>query len=148
MAPVGAVALGEYFIGVAQLEMTVFCTCNSLLAIFKSVGTPLLPSKSKPIGQPIITELYIDSLVFLLIWPPAPYKLLPTVVAVALGPTSVILLNKALVIGVKALPLASLSLSNPFDFEMSATALSRKLIPNCTLPLNPLSVSKSSSRPL
>jgi hypothetical protein len=78
----------------------------------------------------MITELKIEIEEFLRICAPVLYKLLPTFAIVALGPIAVILLYTAEVWGVSELPLASLSLSQDEDFEISAMAESRNTIPH------------------
>ena len=102
---------------------------------FAPVAVPVVPSTSMPNGHPIITELNQDISEFLLICAPALYNELPMLVAVALGPIAVILLNTTDVFGVTVVPPALLSLSNASDLEASAINESLIAKPNCTLPL-------------
>src|SRR4030095_16133692 len=116
-----------------------------LSSIFKAVAVPVDPSIKIPCGQPIMIELKIEIAEFLLICDPQRNNELPILFNVARGPIAVILLKIAFVFGVAVVPLALLSLSNASEVEISAITESRSTRPNCTLPLNPLSVSKSSS---
>src|SRR6185436_18741766 len=93
----------------------------------------------------MMRELNIEIEEFLLICAPHTNRLLPVLAKVALGPQIVILLKIALVCGVIDCPAALLSLSKASLFEISATAESRREMPNCTFPEKPLSVSESSS---
>jgi len=69
------------------------------------------------------------------------------VLVVAAGPIKVTLYHVGDVLGEFVDPLPSLSLSNPFDCDASAIAGSRNDNRNCSFPLYPKSVSKSSSQP-
>ena len=62
------------------------------------------------------------------------------------GPIAVIFEKMEEDKGALYVAVASLSASNACDVETSALVLNLCTIPNCTRPLNPLSVSKSSSR--
>jgi len=108
-------------------------------------GTVPLLSKKIPCGHPMNNVLKISILEFLLICAPALNKELYGLVAFGFGPITVKFVNTGAVIGVLADPVASLSDSKASDVEISAIFGSLKAIPNCTLPVNPLSVSKSSS---
>ena len=66
----------------------------------------------------------------------------------AIGPMNVTFLNVAVVNGAMSAPVPLLSLSKPFDCEVSAMRGSRIDRQYCTVPLKPLSVSNSSSQPL
>ena len=109
------------------------------------VGVPVVPSISIANGQPIITEL--NKLISELrrMCAPALYNELPLLLDVAIGPIAVILLNTTDVLGLAVEPVGLLSLSNASERDTSAIEESLITKPNCTLPLYPLSVSKSSS---
>ncbi len=144
-APVGALPLAEYFTFTLFPASVVNRILKVLSSIFLSVGEPVLASINMPTGHPVIIELKIEIEEFLRICAPARNRLFPELLKVALGPTAVILLNTALVLGRAVEPLELLSLSKASEVDISAITESRITNPNCTLPLYPLSVSKSSS---
>src|SRR6185436_4936910 len=119
-----------YLTEVLQPAITVLRTRRVLSAMFNSTYRPLLPSISRPVGQPRIAELKIDIPEFLLICAPARKRLLPLLLSVANGPMAVMLLNTAAVCGSRFDPLASLSLSNASELERSAINESRMINPN------------------
>src|ERR1044071_7997419 len=106
VAPVGEVVLAAYVTAVGHPAIMVFCT-SRLPGMLASVGAPFEASTNKPCGHPIMSELKIEIVEFLLICAPAKNKLLPVFANVAFGPRMVIFEKIALVCGVKVLPFAS-----------------------------------------
>ena len=153
-AYLSAIAVVELMIGVLP-AIILFCH-NAVLAVVKLVTeafsnrSPLLKSKNKE-----LKTFNSDDLLILAALSCSEFKEVSGVVNVALntGPKQVKFVKIALVfhasvvalpVGVPGLPLSD---SKASDVDISNPLGSLIDKPNCTLPLNPLSASKSSSNP-